>query len=151
MGILDEIEGQAATAAHHQASQGKAELEAQAFEAFAPKCRGVFVPMAVVGAFIPIFGWMVTMWCWLFIDQYSRHLNAKKAGEDATAAPVLYGIFATAVLWISGDWGGPVGTEMLVFYGLAAVQVYFTFASYRAVVKAARVARAAADYINQQS
>ena len=67
MGILDEIEGQATTAAHHQASQSKAEAEAQAYAAFIPLCRKVFIPMAIVGAFIPVLGWMVTMWCWIFI------------------------------------------------------------------------------------
>lgn len=151
MGILDEIEGQAALAGHHQASQSKAEAEAQAYEVFAPKCRKIFIPLAVVGAFIPIFGWPVTLWCWLFVESYRHSLNAKKSGTEVAGAVVLYCVITTAVLWISGDWGGPVGDEMMVFYGLAAVQVYFLLSSYRAVVKSARITRAAADYINQQS
>jgi cytochrome b561 len=152
MSILDEIEGQTVDAGRHQARQSHANIEASALEQFAPKCRKVFVPLSIAAAFIPVLGWIVTMFCWVFIASFPASLNAQKTGTAAGAVAGLYLVIMIVALTVAGWIGSSASGYVLTFFFIIEIlTVIATIASTRHVEKVSRVARAAADYINQQS
>lgn len=152
MGILDEIEGHAIHAARTQASAGQADLEAKAYAKFANKRAGLILTVAAIGAFIPFLGWGITMSCWLFAFEYMRTLNPGKSGSDAVTVGLGWGILTWFITWATFALGfnSAENVEMLFFYGLAAVMVYFTFHARRHAEKLAAVTKETAEYISEQ-
>ena len=152
MGILDEIEGHATQASRLQARSGNAAREAYLYEYFAEKSAGKLLTIGAVSAFIPFVGWTITMWCWLFSNDYLATLNARKAGTDAATVALLWGIFTTVLPWITFDIGfhAAEGDEMMIFYIIATVVVYKTFRVRQTAVTIAKATREVADHIASQ-
>ena len=152
MGILDEIEGHATHAVRTQARSGKAEAEAKAYADFANRRSGILVTIATVSAFIPFVGWAISMWCFVFMFEYIRTLNPGQAGAGAAVPAFAWGVLTWLITWATFALGyhSAEGIEMVIFYVIAAICVYFTFTARAHAVKVAKVTREAADYLTEQ-
>ena len=149
MGILDEIEGQAATAAHHQASAEKLQHDTAFLKALKRRSP-LYKTLAVVGALVPFLGWAVTMFTYILIFTATKGGDTKKTVSDALMVGFGWGVL-TFLLTLAAFALGYSSSVFLIFYAIAALLVYFTFAGCKRVSRLVQVSEEAIEYINQQS
>ena len=152
MSILDEIEGHAIHATRLQASTDKAQKNVVFFRALEKRIP-VYKTAAVVGAFIPFVGWAVCMFTYILVFTVTKGGDTKKALTDALTVGVGYGSLSFLITWGTFALGyhGLEGDEMMLFYGLSVLLVYFTFVGCKRVQRLVEITEQAAEHIASQS
>ena len=151
MSILDEIESHAIHATRVQASADKAQKNVVFFRALEKRIP-VYKTLAVVGAFIPFLGWAMCMFTYILIFEVTKG-DTKKSLTDALTVGVGYGFLTFLISWGTFALGYHKieSDEMMIFYGLAVILVYFTFVGCKRVQRFVDVAEQAAEHIASQA
>lgn len=152
MGILDELEGQATRAAGGQASAGKMRQDIIFYKAL-EKRTPIYKTLAILGALIPFFGWSVTMFTYILVFTVTKGGDTEKALREAVFVGFGYGVLTFLITWGAFALGyhSLSNDTLLVFYGIAALLVYFTFAGCKRVSRLVQVSEEASNYISSQS
>ena len=135
-----------------QASADKAQKNVVFFKALEKRIP-VYKTVAVIGALIPFVGWAMCVFTYILIFTVTKGGDTKKSLTDAITVGVGYGFLSFLITWGTFELGyhGLESDEMMIFYGLAVLLVYFTFVGCKRVQRFVEVAEQAAEHIASQS
>ena len=143
MSMIDEIESHAALLQQQESVNREAKVLLTIKRAY-----WKFMLVAAIGIFIPVIGWTITTWVCVFALAVPSTLDPRKTGGEAGVIAGLYLAFMIAVLLIFYSVGWSTGPATTAFGIIAIICTGIIAWNYRAVVRAERLARAAADYVS---